>query len=160
MKESSLTKRNESSAGVLPSPLRHSKLAIAITFMLVVISSIGFCQVALAQQNQKPGAGTSPNIPQNNADETGAKRNRDRYHERNAWAKGHHDDDATEDKPGTKNQRAQPAFENFPMPAFQGMVVPDTQRLRIPIVSPWYHRLCRPKFSAETLVISLETTMV
>ncbi|MBK7839273.1 MAG: hypothetical protein IPJ49_16695 [Candidatus Obscuribacter sp.] len=128
MKESSLTKRNESSAGVLPSPLRHSKLAIAITFMLVVISSIGFCQVALAQQNQKPGAGTTPNMPQNNADETGAKPNRDRYHDRNAWAKGHHDDDATEDKPGTKNQRAQPAFENFPMPAFQGMVVPDTQQ--------------------------------
>lgn len=126
MKESSLTNRNESSSGVVPLPLRHAKLAVALTFVLVMLSGFGFCQSALAQQNQKPGAGTTPNMPQNDADETSALANRKRYFDRNPWAKGHHDDDATEDKPGTKNQQAQKPFENFPMPAFQGMVVPDT----------------------------------
>lgn len=121
MKESSLTTRNQSSAGVVPFPLLFSKLVLAFAFMLVLISGSGFCSVALAQQ----GEGTSPNIPQNDADQTGALPNRQRYWNQNPWAKGHHDDDATEDKPGTSNQRAQPPIENFPMPAFQGAVVPQ-----------------------------------
>lgn len=100
---------------------------LSLQFVGLMLALVASCQAAFAQGPVRAnGTGTNPGIPQNEAGST-AKANRDRYCERNPWAAGCRADDITEDVPGTKNQKAVDAIEDFPMPVTFNTAVPMDQ---------------------------------
>lgn len=100
---------------------------LGLQFVGLMLAMVASCQAAFAQGPVRAnGTGTNPGIPQNGTEST-AWANRQRYFDRNPWTKGSHDDDRTEDVPGTKNQKAVDAIPAFPMPVTFNVATPIDQ---------------------------------
>ncbi|HMX44909.1 MAG TPA: hypothetical protein PKC93_03110, partial [Candidatus Obscuribacter sp.] len=100
---------------------------LGLQFVGLMLAMVASCQAAFAQGPVRAnGTGTNPGIPQNGTEST-AWANRQRYFDRNPWTKGSHDDDRTEDVPGTKNQKAVDAIPAFPMPVTFNVATPVDQ---------------------------------
>ena len=100
---------------------------LGLQFVGLMLAMVASCQTAFAQGPVRAnGTGTNPGIPQNGTEST-AWANRQRYFDRNPWTKGSHDDDRTEDVPGTKNQKAVDAIPAFPMPVTFNVATPIDQ---------------------------------